>query len=401
MTDIPDELELRAIGCLAGAAVGDALGGPTEGYTPHDIQQRYGGPVTGVVGPFFADWKDRRPGSPYHKGDGHVTDDTLMTGLLVRVYAAARDHLDAYDVAERLVPLMMDERVWIPELHEQTIPLKRVFLAEKWLVTRLHYAHADPREGGVGNMVNCGAAMYMAPVGIVNAADPARAYAEAIEVAGTHQFSYGREAAGVFAAAVAAAMMPGATVTSVVDTCLDLARDGTRAAIAAVCECASGLSAAGLTAAEISDPVKAAAPLRAVMSPYDTVGEQYREMGLGARRPSRLHSIEELPLALAMLIIADGDYRQAVLGGVNYGRDSDSIATMAGAISGALHGMSAIPADWADAVATGSRLDLAANGRTMAAVAREVFERDQQRSATRSGAFAQLRGARVADTASA
>jgi ADP-ribosylglycohydrolase len=103
--------------------------------------------------------------------------------LLVNVYARKRDHLDAYDVADYLVPLMLNERVWIPELHRETIPLQRVFLAEKWLVTRLHHAHADPREAGVGNMVNCGAAMYMAPVGILNAANPARAYAEAIEPA--------------------------------------------------------------------------------------------------------------------------------------------------------------------------------------------------------------------------
>jgi hypothetical protein len=41
---------------------------------------------------------------------------------------------------------------------------------------RLRLANADPRLGGVGNMVNCGAAMYAAPVGIVNAADPEGAY---------------------------------------------------------------------------------------------------------------------------------------------------------------------------------------------------------------------------------
>jgi ADP-ribosylglycohydrolase len=380
MSDTPDELERRAVGCLAGAAVGDALGGATEGYSPEVIRQRYGGPVTGIVGPFYEDWKDRRPASPYHKGDGHVTDDTLMTGLLTQVYAAKRDHLDAYDVAGSLVPLMLNERVWIPELHEETVALKRVFLAEKWLVTRLHYAHADPREGGVGNMVNCGAAMYMAPVGIVNAGSPAGAYAEAIELGGTHQLSYGREAAGVFAAAVAAAMTPGATVASVVQACLDLAHDGTRAAITAVCDAAAGLS----------DPLAAAAPLRAAMSPFDTVGEDYREQGLGARRPSRLHAIEELPVALAMLVVSGGDYRQAVLGAVNYGRDSDSIATMAGAISGALHGRAAIPPEWAAGVAEGSRLDLEAGGRTMAAVAREVFDRDQERFAARATAFGAL-----------
>ncbi len=97
-----------------------------------------------------------------------------------------------------------------PELERETLLLHRLFLAEKWIVARLHYGHVDPREAGVGNIVNCGASMYMAPVGIANAGDPRGAYAEAIDLAGAHQSSYGREAAGVFAAAVAAAMAPGA-----------------------------------------------------------------------------------------------------------------------------------------------------------------------------------------------
>ena len=54
--------------------------------------------------------------SPYHKGEGHVTDDTLMTNLLVAVYAKNRRHLTAFDVADDLVPLMMNDVTWIPEL---------------------------------------------------------------------------------------------------------------------------------------------------------------------------------------------------------------------------------------------------------------------------------------------
>lgn len=382
-----DALERKAVGALAGAAVGDALGGATEGWSPAQIRERHGGPVAGIVGPFLPDWREARPASPYHKGDGHVTDDTLMTNLLVRVYADKRDHLDAYDVAERLVPLINGEVVWIPELERATVPLIRLFLAEKWLVTRLHYGHVDPREAGVGNVVNCGAAMYSAPIGIANAANPAGAYAEAIEVAGAHQSSYGREAAGVFAALIAAAFAPGATVSGLVETALVFAHDGTRAAIEAVCERAEKLATAGTACDD------AAEPLREAMEPFDTVGPQYRDPGLGARRPSRLHSIEELPLALGMLVLGGGDYRRAVLGGVNYGRDSDSIATMAGALAGALHGVDAVPAEWREAVGTASRLDLAAGGLTMAAVAREIHAADLRRQAAAAHAFGLVAGA--------
>ena len=200
----------KATGALAGAAVGDALGGAAEGNTPEAIQERYGGFIEGIVPPFLEDWRNARPIAPYHKGDGHITDDTLMTHALVDVYDRVRDHLDAYAIDEHLVPLLVEERRWIPELETETLLLHRIFLAEKWIVARLRYGHVDPREAGVGNIVNCGAAMYVAPIGIANAADPDGAYAEAIDVAGAHQSSYGREAAGVFAASVAEAMRPGA-----------------------------------------------------------------------------------------------------------------------------------------------------------------------------------------------
>ncbi|CAM5731907.1 ADP-ribosylglycohydrolase family protein [Streptomyces fumanus] len=371
----------RITGALVGAAVGDALGGPVEGYSPEQILERHGGRVSGVVGPWHGDaWRTARPLAPYHKGDGHVTDDTLMTHALIRVYATVRDHLDAYAVAEHLVPDLMTTPRWIPELEAEALPLQRIFLAEKWLVTRLHYGHADPREAGVGNVVNCGAAMYMAPVGLVNAAHPAGAYAEALDLAGAHQSSYGREAAGVFAAAVAAACAPGATPDSVVAAALALAKDGTRAAIERVCEVAAGHT----------EFESALAPLRAAVAPYDTVGPDYRAPSLGARRPSRLHAIEELPVALGMVIVARGDHRHAVLGAVNYGRDCDSIATMAGALTGALG--SPVPEEWAKTVAEASRLDLWAPAATLTEVAREVFTRDVHRRRAHERAFAEVGG---------
>lgn len=369
-------LQDKAVGAIAGAAVGDALGGATEGWTPEQIQERHGGWVTGIVGPYYENWRDARPIAPYHKGDGHVTDDTLMTHALVDVYAKRRTHLDAYAIASDLVPLLIQDKRWVPELESEALLLNRIFLAEKWLVARLHYGHVDPREAGVGNLVNCGAAMYMAPVGVVNAADPEGAYAEAIDIAGAHQSSYGREAAGVFAAAVAAAMAPDATAESVTSVALELAHDGTRAAVEAV-----------LAAARTQTDWRAAIPvLRKAIEPFDTVGPEYRAPDMDARRPSRTKAIEELPVALGFVLLAGGDYTDAVLGAVNYGRDADSIATMAGAISGALGGTASVPAQWREQVATASRIDISEPGRVLATLANELHTQDAQRAAAHAAA---------------
>lgn len=370
-------LEQKSVGALVGSAVGDAIGGAVEGWTPEAIRERHGGWVTGIVGPWYDDWRTARPIAPYHKGDGHITDDTLMTHALVEVYDERRTHLDAYAVAESLVPKMIEGTRWVPELEADALLLQRVFLAEKWLVARLHYGHVDPREAGVGNIVNCGAAMYMAPVGVANAGDPEGAYAEALDVAGAHQSSYGREAAGVFAAAVAAAMVPGATAASAVEAAVRLAKDGTRRAVEAVVEAAAG----------VTDWEQAIPLLRKAIEPYDTVGPNYRELSMDARRPSRTKAIEELPVALGFVLVSEGDVRRAVLGGTNYGRDADSIASMAGAITGALSGRDGVPDDWAGDIAEASKTDLEQPGRVMASVAQDVRAADAERWARRTAAL--------------
>src|SRR6187200_666095 len=215
--------------------------------------------------------------------------------------------------------------------------------------------------------------MYIAPVGIANAGDSRRAYDEALDLTAAHQSSYGREAAGVLAAAVAEAMRLEATPESVVETCLRLAKDGTRSAIEGVVHEAGKLDGwrdGGLAA------------LRTAFAPFDSVGEHYAVPALNARIPSRLHSIEELPIALGLLVATGGDCNETILGGVNYGRDSDSIASMGGALAGALG--NPLRRDWVDEVSAASRIDVEEAGRTMAVVAAEIFARDVQRHQERA-----------------
>ena len=356
----------KAIGCLSGAAVGDSLGGSTEGYSPDQIKDRFGGYVMGIEGPFNVDWKNARPVSPFHKGDGHVTDDTLMTEALIHIYEKYESHLDAYKFAEGIIPELIENPRWIPELERDSLLVHRIFHAEKWLVIKLHHGHVDPREAGVGNIVNCGAAMYMSPVGIVNAGNPAGAYKEAIEIAGAHQSSFGREAAGVFAAAVATAMSPGATESDVIEVARNLANDGTKAAIIAVTEAAKGVG-----------NWKDAIPiLRQAVSPFDSVGDVYRQPSLDSKRPSRTKAIEELPIALGFLAVAQGAFEDGILGAINYGRDSDSIATMFGSMSGALNGREVIPPKWIETIEQASRINLTKNGKSLAAIAAKIAKSD-------------------------
>ena len=362
-------LREKAVGVISGAAVGDALGGSTESFSVEEINKRFGGFVEGIEGPFYPDYAAARPIAPFYKGDGHITDDTMMTESLIAIYEKVRDHLDAFTFAEHIIPELIEKQRYIPEMQKESLLIHRVYFAEKWLVQRLHLGHVDPREAGVGNMVNCGAAMYMAPVGIVNAGNPVAAYQEAIEMSGSHQSSFGREAAGVFAACVAQAMTPSTTVDEIVEVALNLAHDGTKNAIDAVVKTARTLPSWRSGLAQLRDAFK----------PYDTMEDRYRFPSLDARKPSRILSIEELPLAIGMVVVSKGDLKESVLGGVNYGRDSDSIATMAGAITGAMHGRSAIPTEWIETVERESKRDFVALGNLIADIAEDIFRKDEER----------------------
>ena len=66
---------------------------------------------------------------------------------------------------------------------------------------------------------------------------------------------------------------------------------------------------------------------------------------------------ETVPVALSLFILANGDPRQTIVYGANFGRDADTIASMAGALAGALRGAAALPAAWAEKIRAGGRRD--------------------------------------------
>ena len=375
MTEKSDLLLQKIQGCLYGGAIGDAMGGVAEWRMPDEIQARYGY-ITDLV----EAWDG--PEDTSGRGDGRYTDDSHMVQLLSRCYLEHGDHLDAHEFLRRIGPMIGYENRWIPDRGREMPLVERLFYPEKWIFNRW-LANADPRYAGAGNMVNCGAAMYAAPIGIINACDPARAYAEAVDVLSAHQVSFGLEAAAVQAACVAEALKPDASVSSIIDAALSVAKDGTADCIAAIAERASTLT----------DWREAIAPLRAVMREYDTSPDDAKtERGNGTDdwTPSRSHSIEEVPIALGFLVVTGGDYEGTIMGGTNYGRDNDSIAGMGGAIAGAMHGIGALRPEWVETINSANRIDLMPIAADLADLTRTLQARQLAAAQSRQAAFEAL-----------
>jgi ADP-ribosylglycohydrolase len=331
----------RVKGVLLSTALGDALGAPVEKLSYTEIKELYGR-VESLHTKWYKDDLDSEQSLGKKRGNGIVTDDTLMTLALCNVYQIEQRHLDAYDMANEFAKEIAFRKVYIPEFDREAMLIERLFYPEKHIFLRNVLANCDPREGGYGNMINCGAAMYIAPIGIVNAGNPKGAYDEAISFAMAHQASYGLEAAGVLAACVSKAFEHNATIEEIIEVAIHYAKDGTKAAIKEITNLAKELRENN---ASIDEVVESFHKCLENFSPMkNDVHRKIEKLGLPSNHytPSRLWSIEELPIALGFIVYNDGEFYKTLYDGINSGRDTDSIGVMIGVILGAMYGSTVI-----------------------------------------------------------
>lgn len=337
----------RIHGGVMGAAVGDALGGPVEGLDHGEIARRHG-----RVEDLLPYAKTPSEHAHFTQHAGSYTDDTRLHLILCDALVATGGDAQRGDLAQELLAYQ--------RTHDGV--LERSFV-EEYVGKGIHGA----RKLIFGGHPTNGALMANAAVGLVHPADPAGAFRCAFELAYITD-GYAKESAAIGAAAVAAAMHPDATPRSIVDDALGAAdgfrRDGplwsetirTRAWARFEGRPNHELVHAAVEIAERERDVRA---LPALLYPILQVGPLFSEAG------------QTLAVALAMVVAADGDYREAVLGAVNYGRDNDSYASVAGAIAGALHGVDAVPERWRHTVvAANPEPDLRATADALVAVAR-------------------------------
>lgn len=332
----------KIMGMFIGVVYGDAIGATIEKLTYSQIKEKYGRVETYKMDWHKANWapKDRRFRV---RGNGIFTDDTLMTLALMEVYNIEKRHLDSYDMAKEFVNQIYYEDYYVPELQRITNINERLFYPEQYIFVRHALANCEPREGGIGNMVNCGAAMYIAPIAAVNAMNPKRAYDEAISFAQGHQNSYGLEAAGVFSACIAEAFKENVTIEDIMNVAMKYAKDGTKMAIEALLDLAKEIKD------KRDDKDYVVDRLQKLIIKYSPMGDDVNRSATKLGKPtnhyapSRLFSIEELPIALFYIALNDGDFDESMLDGINSGRDTDSIGVMVGAILGAMKGSCIVP----------------------------------------------------------
>ena len=308
----------RAYGALAGLALGDALGMPTQEMSPEQIRSVYGR-ITGLV--------DGDASQPYAPGmpAGSVTDDTeqalLVASLLVRGRGSSsgRVALDAGEFAHALLDWedSMIERGSLDLLGPSTkAALERVRAGE------------DPLSVGGAGTTN-GAAMRVTPIGIaVSTADP-EAFADAVwsSCQVTHATHQGFQSAALVAAAVSMG----------IDWDTPSASDMT----ALLWKALTYVDSLPERGAWTPDPDVVAATRRAMQLVANPASSSLE--CLVEQVGTSVASAQAIPMAFALL--ARDPSPRALLDAANIGGDTDTIGAIAGAILGGALGEQVLPAD--------------------------------------------------------
>jgi hypothetical protein len=89
---------------------------------------------------------------------------------------------------------------------------------------------------------------------------------------------------------------------------------------------------------------------RRCATPFDLYEPFYKEFLVTFPPWDAVWTMEMIPCAIAICSIAGLDTKQAIIGATNIGRDADTIAGIAGELTGALYGIDALPTPWVDKV---------------------------------------------------
>ncbi|MGD0684622.1 MAG: ADP-ribosylglycohydrolase family protein [Streptosporangiaceae bacterium] len=320
----------RAAGALYGLAIGDALGMPTQSLPRARIVASYG--------ELIRSFEPAPPGHPIAAGRpaGAVTDDTEQAVLLAAMIIEQNGHIDASDLARRLLG-------WEESMRARG-SLDLLGPSTRRAVGAL-LAGAGIEEAGSSGVTN-GAAMRITPVGIATpSADPGRLVDRVVEASrATHNTGIALAGAAAVAAAVSAGVDGAAVPDAIALAVAAAARAASRghwvagADVAARISWATGL-VAGLGTAAVMDTV------------YTLVG-------------TSLATQESVPAAFAVLAASPDDPWLACRTAASLGGDCDTIAAMTGAIAGACHGLGGFPESARATVArvNGLRLDEIADG---------------------------------------
>ncbi len=321
------QLFQKVFGLLAGGAIGDAFGIRVEMMHYLDIEEQYGwvdhfGPLPPrkpSKQPAFEQWnpfgvqmqneQGYHPLGRWSREVGAYTDDMRYRLMMCQAILRKQGPINGQDLAEEWLNYrLMAEgaKDYWPTLSwpGPERAMARIYASMQNLAkmsTRQRFCTAG----------------WDAPLGLTYPGQP--------EEASESGFS--------MAVAVAAALAPDATLDSVITQVLRYA------------------SSLGNHAGEFTGRLTRLLDIAAHCPDVYSLREPFYKDFLVTFPPwEAVFSLEMVPCALAICVIAKEDAEQAIIGAANMGRDADTIAAIAGELMGVIYGAQALPAAWVEQV---------------------------------------------------
>jgi len=281
------DLRSKFRGALIGAAVGDTLGMPVEGWSLKKIRSELG------------EVKDMLEGKK--RPAGKWTDDTAMTIAVAESLIESKG-FNAEDMREKFIKHYDPKRGYGRTVKVSLGLMQREVSEEE----RSRIARHN------------GAAMRIAPVGLFYYDDPVKLRQVSYESSKiTHWHIYAQEGAALQAYAIAYLVKAEAGTLKQSDF---LAR--------------------------LKEFVNEDAYKEQMRKIGDLIGESRNKPKIVKKIGNNVEAEKAVPVAIYSFITHCECFKDTVLYAVNLGGDADTIASMAGALSGAYLGVNAIPEGW-------------------------------------------------------
>jgi poly(ADP-ribose) glycohydrolase ARH3 len=311
------DLEDRFVGSLLGVLVGDSLGAPLEGFEPEEIIRRY----TSVTDHL-----------PNRYGLGTYTDDSDMT-ILCAESLLESGRFDADAMAQHLAQRFDAERRYGRGTIEA---LERINDGVGWRAAAKNIYGPD---GSYGN----GGAIRVAPIALF----------------------YGHNVSTLTQHAVTSSALTHAHPLATTGTCLQA---HAIALCTAACEQISPDGFIAQLTRSIRD-LPASQEYEARLSKIPTLlSSRAKPQEIAVTLGNDVYAHASVPTAIYCFLQAPDSFEGAICYALAVGGDTDSIAAMTGAISGAYLGSIAIPQRWLDKLETGPR-----GQRYVATLARRLY----------------------------
>lgn len=313
----------KVYGCLAASRVASSMGAAVEGWHADKIVATYG--FLEKLMP-YTHYSYR--GITWERMPGTTEDGIERQKLMCQAIIEKQDRITVEDLARVAVERVDPEKMW--------------FMSEPDDIKLVQFLKVGIHPADVGGLSAWNALNAMArashPVGLINAGDPLGAVRDAADV-GRMLFRPADVAlawAGVYDAAIAAAMLPDATVESVIATVFSVLETMKKTA-----------THKSWNADHIKHEIERALNIVSQTNDYEKARQEFYSVYNGFGTPyAQSSAAETVSKALAMFVLAKGDAKTAVLYGVNLGRDTDCMAAMGGGLAGALSGIGAVPDEW-------------------------------------------------------